>query len=96
MAAFPINSNFQGNFVIQLVPVDTDDTMDPVPEKGAYHSVNRRVAPQLDKVIRVRLHNAGDFYPRSIKVSDANWRPIETLDIIFADQLSLGDRRDGV
>jgi len=28
MAAFPINSNFQGDFVMQLVPVDTDDTMD--------------------------------------------------------------------
>jgi toluene monooxygenase system protein B len=60
--------------------------MDQVAEKCAYHSVNRRVAPQPDKVMRVRLHNAGDFYPRNMKVSDANWRPTETLDIIFADQ----------
>lgn len=86
MAAFPINSNFQGDFVLQLVPVDTDDTMDQVAEKCAYHSVNRRVAPQPDKVMRVRLHDKGDFYPRDMKVSDANWRPTETVDIIFADQ----------
>lgn len=86
MAAFPINSNFQGDFVLQLVPVDTDDTMDQVAEKCAYHSVNRRVAPQPDKVMRVRLHDKEDFYPRDMKVSDANWRPTETVDIIFADQ----------
>ena len=85
MAAFPINSNFEGDFVMQLVPVDTDDTMDQVAEKCAYHSVGRRVSPQPEKIMRVRLHNASENYPRDMKVSDAGWRPTETLDIIFAD-----------
>ncbi|MDY6930285.1 MAG: toluene-4-monooxygenase system B family protein, partial [Pseudomonadota bacterium] len=30
MATFPIMSNFERDFVIQLVPVDTEDTMDQV------------------------------------------------------------------
>jgi len=28
MALFPIMSNFERDFVVQLVPVDTEDTMD--------------------------------------------------------------------
>jgi|TARA_R110002074_G_scaffold402194_1_gene604398 toluene monooxygenase system protein B len=86
MAAFPINSNFEGDFVTQLIPVDTGDTMDQVAEKCAYHSVGRRVAPQPDKIMRVRLHQTSETYPRDMKVSDAGWRPTETLDIIFADK----------
>ncbi len=85
MAAFPIHSNFQGDFVIQLVEVDTEDSMDQVAEKCAHHSVGRRVAPQPDKVMRVRKHGAEDCYPRDMKVSEAGWRPTETLDVIFAD-----------
>ena len=86
MAAFPIHSNFQGDFVIQLVEVDTDDSMDAVAEKCAHHSIGRRVAPQPDKVMRVRKHGETDFYPRDLKVCDAGWRPTETLDVIFADR----------
>ena len=85
MAAFPINSNFEGDFVLQLVPVDTEDTMDQVAEKCAYHSVGRRVAAQPDKVLRVRMHQTSENYPRDMKVSEAGWRPTETLDIIFAE-----------
>ncbi|MGB1701557.1 MAG: toluene-4-monooxygenase system B family protein [Cycloclasticus sp.] len=85
MAAFPINSNFEGDFVLQLISVDTEDTMDQVAEKCAYHSVGRRVAAQPEKVMRVRLHNTTENYPRDMTVSDAGWRPTETLDIIFAD-----------
>ncbi|MDX2425556.1 MAG: toluene-4-monooxygenase system B family protein [Cycloclasticus sp.] len=86
MAVFPISSNFEGDFVVQLVAVDTGDTMDQVAEKCAYHSVGRRVAPQPKKVMRVRLHQTSKVYPRDMKVSDADWRATETLDIIFADK----------
>ena len=85
MAAFPIHSNFQGDFVIQLIEVDTEDSMDQVAEKCAHRSVGGRVAPQPDKVRRVRKHGAEDYYPRDMKVSHAGWRPTETLDVIFAD-----------
>jgi toluene monooxygenase system protein B len=86
MADFPINSNFQGDFVLQVVLVDTDDSMDEVAEKCAYHSVGRRVAPQPDKIMRVRNHESQKLYPREMKVCEANLRATEALDVIFADE----------
>lgn len=85
MALFPIMSNFERDFVVQLVPVDTEDTMDQVAEKCAYHSLNRRVKPQPDKVLRVRKHETGELLPREMKVAEAGLRPTETLDILFMD-----------
>ena len=86
MSAFPINSNFQGDFVLQLVEVDTEDSMDMVAEKCAYHSVGRRVAPQSDKVMRVRNHMSQELYPRDMKVADAGLRLTESVDVIFTDE----------
>ena len=86
MADFPINSNFEGDFVLQVVLVDTEDSMDEVAEKCAYHSVGRRVAPQPDKVMRVRNRETQVVYPRDMKVCDANLRATEALDVIFADE----------
>ena len=83
MALFPIHSNFERDFVVQLVPVDTEDTMDEVAAKCAHHSVNRRVQPQPDKILRVRHHQNGTIFPRDMKVADAGLRPTETLDILF-------------
>ena len=86
MAAFPIISNFQYDFVLQLVPVDTDNTMDEVAAAAAHHSIGRRVAPQPDKILRVRKQGADDFFPRDMKVADSGLEPTETIDIIFADE----------
>ncbi|HGG60367.1 MAG TPA: toluene monooxygenase [Gammaproteobacteria bacterium] len=86
MALFPIHSNFERDFVIQLVPVDTEDTMDEVAEKCAHHSIDRRVRRQPGKVLRVRHHEKGTLFPRDMKVSEAGLRPTETLDILFMDE----------
>ncbi len=86
MAAFPIFSNFQHDFVIQLVPVDTENTMDEVAQAAAYHSVGRRVAPQPDKVLRVRKQGAEEFFPRDMKIKDSGLKPTESVDIIFSDE----------
>lgn len=86
MAAFPLFSNFQHDFVIQLVPVDDDNTMDEVAEAAAYHSVGRRVAAQPDKIMRVRKQDAEEFFPRNMKVRDSGLKPTETVEIIFSDE----------
>ncbi len=85
MALFPLSSNFEGDFVLQLVPVDDGQTMDEVAAACAEHSVNRRVRPQPDKVMRVRRHSDGELFPRDMLVRDAGLMPTETVDIIFAD-----------
>ncbi|MFM2055731.1 MAG: hypothetical protein RLY71_116 [Pseudomonadota bacterium] len=85
MALFPVISNFQHDFVLQLLPVDTDNTMDEVAAAAAYHSVGRRVRPQPDKVIRVRRQGAPDFFPRSAKLCETDIKPMESLEFIFCD-----------
>jgi len=86
MALFPISANFERDFVMHLVAVDTENTMDEVAAAAAEHSLNRRVRPQPDKVLRVRRHSDGELFPRDMKLGDANLMPAETVDIIFADE----------
>lgn len=83
MALFPVISNFQYDFVLQLVAVDTSNTMDEVAAAAAHHSVGRRVAPQPDKVIRVRRQGGDQFYPRDAKLGETGIKPMETLEFVF-------------
>lgn len=85
MALFPVISNFQYDFVLQLVPVDTENTMDEVAAAAAHHSVGRRVAPQPDKVVRVRRQGEDTFFPRQTKLCETDIQPMESLEFIFCD-----------
>jgi toluene monooxygenase system protein B len=85
MALFPVISNFQHDFVLQLVPVDTEHTMDEVAAAAAHHSVGRRVRPQPDKVVRVRRQGATEFYPREARLHETDIKPMEALEFIFCD-----------
>ena len=85
MAMFPVISNFQYDFVLQLVAVDTDNSMDEVAAAAAHHSVGRRVAPQPGKVVRVRRQGGDTFYPRQAKLSETDIKPMEALEFIFCD-----------
>lgn len=85
MALFPVISNFQHDFVLQLVPVDTDNTMDEVAAAAAHHSVGRRVKPRPGKIIRVRRQGSESFFPRQAKLSETGIKPMEALEFIFCD-----------
>ena len=85
MALFPLTSNFEGDFVLQLVAVDTENTMDEVAAAAAHHSVGRRVASRPDKVIRVRRQGSEQFFARSAKLSETDIKPMEALEFIFCD-----------
>ena len=85
MATFPVISNFQYDFVLQLVAVDTDNSMDEVAAAAAHHSVGRRVAAQPGKVIRVRRQGGEAFYPRQAKLGETDIKPMEALEFIFCD-----------
>lgn len=83
MALFPLISNFQHDFVLQLLPVDTENTMDEV--AAAHHSVGRRVAAQPGKVVRARRQGASEFFPRERKLAETDIKPMECIEFIFAD-----------
>ncbi len=85
MALYPLISNFQHDFVLQLFAVDTENTMDEVAAAAAHHSVGRCVAPQPGKVIRVRKQGDSQFIPRDTKLIDAGIKPMECVEFIFTD-----------
>ena len=83
MALFPLTSNFEGDFVLQLVAVDSENTMDEVAAAAAVHSVGRRVRARPDCILRVRRQDAAEFLPRTMKVSESGLKPTETVEIIW-------------
>lgn len=83
MALFPLTSNFEGDFVLQLVPVDTENTMDEVAAAAAVHSVGRRVRARPDCIMRVRRQDAKECFPRTMKVAESGLKPTETVEIIW-------------
>ena len=85
MALMPLISNFQGDFVLQLLPVDSELTMDEVASAAAYHSVGRRVKAQPEKIVRVRRQGKHEFLPREIRLSQTDIKPMECLEFIFTD-----------
>ena len=83
MAALPIVSNFESDFVLQLVEIDSDDSMDPVASKCAHHSIGRRVAPRPGTILRVRLPDAEAPLPREQTAASAGIAPMDTVEIFF-------------
>ena len=83
MALFPLTSTFEGDFVLQLVPVDTEHTMADVAAAAAVHSVGRRVRDRPGHILRVRRPGSDEFLPRDMKVSEAGFMPTETVEIIW-------------
>lgn len=81
MALFPVQGVFVGDFVVLLVPVDTEDPMAVVGEKIAHHVVDRRVEPQ-DRPIEVR-HNGKLLDPESTVVT-AGVAPMDVLVASYA------------
>jgi toluene monooxygenase system protein B len=81
MALFPLQGIFDGDFVVLLVPVDTEDPMTVVAEKVAHHVVGRRVAAQ-DRPMRVRRQ--GEFLADETTVAEANLSPLDVLEVVYA------------
>lgn len=83
MAMFPLISNFEEDFVLQVVPVDSESTMDEVAAAAAYHSVGRRVRERPGHVMRVRPQGSTDVLPRDTKLSESGLKPMQCIEVIW-------------
>lgn len=83
MALFPLTSNFQGDFVLQLLAVDTSHTMDQVAHAAAHHSVGRRVAARPDAVMRVRRQGSTEPFARNVLVAESGLLPMECIEVVW-------------
>jgi len=82
MSAVPLVVNFEGDFVLQLVGVDSANTMDQVAQAAAAHSIGRRVKPRAGGVLRVSRQDAPEPFARAQSVADAGLQPMETV-VVF-------------
>ena len=79
----PLVVNFEADFVLQLLPVEENFTMDQVAEAAAVHSLNRRVKPQPGKTLRVRVQDADAPLGRDVTVAQAGLREMETVEVYY-------------
>jgi len=82
MGLFPLCCNFEGDFVLQLVPVDSENTMDEVAQAAAHHSVGRRVKNQPNRIFTL-VRTGQSFFARNMKVSESDLKPTECVEIIW-------------
>lgn len=78
MALLPVQAWFRGDFVVQVVVVDTDDRMPQVAEKVAYHAVNRRVWPRQK---RLAVYYRGEEVPDEKTVAELGLLPMDYLEV---------------
>ena len=83
MAMFPFVSNFEDDFILQLVAADTENTMDEIASAAAVHSVEKRVPRQANKVIRVRVQGEKEPLARDITVEAAKLAPMTPLEFYY-------------
>jgi len=82
----PLSTNFEGDFILKLVVVDEDDSMDTVAQKTASHTVGRTVQAQVGGVLRVRRHGASAPFARSTTVREAALIVMECIDVFYEEQ----------
>ncbi|HJU09764.1 MAG TPA: toluene-4-monooxygenase system B family protein [Candidatus Binataceae bacterium] len=80
MAIAPIQAAFRGDFVVLLVSVDDQDTMDMVAQKVAYHVIGRRLPPR-DARMRVRYKD--QVLPPGLTVSQAGILPMSFVEVFY-------------
>lgn len=83
MALFPLTSNFEEDFVLQLLPVDTEHSMDDVAAAAAHHSVGRRVPARPGQIMRVRRQGSEELLPRAMKVNESGLKPMECIEVVW-------------
>jgi toluene monooxygenase system protein B len=72
MAALPLISNFQGDFVLQLIMADADGNMDDLAKIAAHHSVGKHPETTL-------------LYPRNMKLSESGVQAMDCLEFVFGN-----------
>lgn len=86
MSSFPLVCNYEGDYGMKLLVVDTADTMDSVAEQAKKALVGVVVkAPRANAVLRVRRHGDLDPFPRTLKVGEASFVRMEAVDVFQAD-----------
>jgi toluene monooxygenase system protein B len=80
MAQVPLTSSFEGDFILKLVVVEEDDTMDEVARKTAEHSAGRTVRARPG-LLRVRRQGASIPLERDATVREAGLTAMDAIEV---------------
>ena len=83
MALLPLVSDFHGDFVLKLLPVDTDLTMRQVAAAAAENAVGIHVADQPGKPIRARKQDTPNAFPLDMKLGDTGLGAMDCVEFYF-------------
>ena len=83
MSVIPLVVNFEKDFVLQLVQVEDDFTMDQVAKTAAHHSINRRVKPQPGRTLRVKAQGDEQPFSREATVASLGIESMATIEIYY-------------
>jgi hypothetical protein len=83
MSTFALVCNYEGDYGMKVLTVDTEDTMEDVARIAKNSIAGVFVAePPVGSKLRVRRHGSNDDLPDTLKVGDADFIVGETIDII--------------
>ena len=81
METLPLVCSFEDGCILTLVPVDVDGTMDEVASTVAEHFAGRMMPLYPDRTLRVRKQGDEAFLPRDLRVRDAGWTALTTIQL---------------
>jgi toluene monooxygenase system protein B len=81
MAQIPLGSSFEGDFILKLVVVDEDDTMDVIAEKAAQHTAGRTVQAGAPGILRVRRQGEDHPFDREATPRGVGLGPLECIEV---------------
>lgn len=85
MDMLPLVCSFEDGCILTLVPVPVDGTMDDVAAACAEHFAGRMLPLKPHLTMRVRLQGDVEFLPRDMRVRDAGWTPLTTVQVGYAE-----------
>jgi toluene monooxygenase system protein B len=83
MDTLPLVCSFENGHVLTLVPVPVDGTMDEVAAACAEHFAGRSLPLFPNLTMRVRKQGDTEFLPRDLRVRDAGWVPLTTIQVVY-------------
>ena len=86
MAQIALASSFEGDFILKLVVVDENDTMDQIAEKTAAHTAGRTARARREDVLRVRRQGSERPFNRLATARGVGLASMECIEVYYQRQ----------
>ena len=85
MSILPLVSHFHGDFVLKLLPAETESTMAEVAAAAAENAVGIHIAEQSGVPILARKQGADAPYPLDMKLADTGLEAMDCVEFYYGN-----------